>query len=289
MIAITGANGHLGRLVVEGLLERMPAGQIVAAVRRPEAALRLEALGVHVRTADYNRPDTLRAALHDVRRILLVSVADVDHRLPLHEAVIDAAADAGVERFVYTSLLRADRSRLFLAREHAATEDAIRQAGLPFAILRNGWYLENHTSTLGDAVARGVLAGSSGHGRFSSASRADYAAAAVAALTEPMSESRTYELAGDRSFSMDELASEVSRQVGREIRYLDLPRGEYAAVLRDRGVPQRTVDVILDADAQAIRGDLESTSRDLSGLIGRPTTTLADAVRDALCALPTTA
>ena len=101
------------------------------------------------------------------------------------------------------------------------------------AILRNGWYLENHTSTLGHGVAQGILVGSSNDGRFSSASRADYAAAAVAALTQAMSGNRTYELAGDRSFSMAELAAEVSRQIGRAIPYRNLSRDEFAAVLRD--------------------------------------------------------
>lgn len=149
-------------------------------------------------------------------------------------------------------------------------------------ILRNGWYLENHTSALGNAVEHGALIGSSNDGRFASASRADYAAAAVVVLTQPVSGSKTYELAGDQSFSMAELASEVSRQIGRDIPYRNLSGEDYAAILLGFGLPQMIVDVIIDADTKAIRGDLDSTSRDLSGLISRPTTTLSDAVRSAL-------
>jgi NAD(P)H dehydrogenase (quinone) len=282
MIAVTGANGHLGRLVVEGLTERVPAGQIVAAVRSPQKASSFRTLGVQVREADYARPETLRAAFAGVKRVLLISAADVEQRFTLHKAVIDTAKQAGVEVFVYTSLLHADSSEIFLAREHKQTEDYLRASGLTFAILRDGWYFENHTATLGSAVQQGALIGSSKDGRFASASRADYAAAAVAVLTQTISGSKTYELAGDKSFSMTELASEVSRQVGREILYRNLPGEEYAATLLGSGLPKSLVDVIIDADAKAMRGELDSTSCDLSGLIGRPTTTLSEAVRSAL-------
>jgi NAD(P)H dehydrogenase (quinone) len=282
MIAVTGANGYLGQLVIEELVQRVPANQIIGAVRTPEKASRFATLGVQVREADYTRPETLSTALHGVKRVLLISAAEINQRFKKHKAVIDAAKDAGAELLVYTSLLRADNSESFLAREHKQSEEYIRASGLHFVILRNGWYLENHTSSLASAVKHGALIGSSNDGRFASASRADYAAAAVAVLTRPVSRSKTYELAGDQSFSMAELASEVSRQIGQVIPYQNLAREDYAATLLGLGLPQMTVDVIVDADAKAIRGDLDSTSRDLSELIGRPTTTLSDAVKIAL-------
>ena len=282
MIAVTGANGYLGQLVIEELVQRVPANQIIAAVRSPEKASRFATLGVQVREADYTRSETLSTALHGVKRVLLISAAEVSQRFKLHKAVIDTAKEVGVELLVYTSLLRADNSEILLAREHKQSEEYIRASGLPFVILRNGWYLENHTSSLANAVKHGALIASSNDGRFASASRADYASAAVAVLTQPGSGNKTYELAGDQSFSMAELASEVSRQIGRVIPYQNLAREDYAAILLGLGLPQMTVDVIVDADAKAIRGDLDSTSRDLSELIGRPTTTLPDAVRRAL-------
>jgi NAD(P)H dehydrogenase (quinone) len=282
MIAVTGANGQLGHLVVEGLSKELPGIQIVAAVRNPETASSLVKLGVQVREGDYSRPETLNTAFQGVKRVLLVSAASVSQRFELHKAVIDASKEARVELIVYTSLLRADSSEIFLAREHKQTEDYIRASGLPFVILRNGWYLENHTSSLRRAVDQGALIGSSNEGRFASASRADYAAAAAAVLTQPISRNKTYELAGDRSFSMAELASEISRQLGRDVQYKNLSSEEYSAVLLSLGLPQMTVDVIIDADRNAITGDLDSSSRDLSGIIGRPTTTLSDAVKIAL-------
>jgi NAD(P)H dehydrogenase (quinone) len=282
MIAVTGANGHLGRLVIEELSKVLPGIQIVAAVRNPEKSSSFTTPRLQVREADYARSGTLSTAFQGVKRVLLVSAASVSQRFELHKAVIDASKEAGVELFVYTSLLRADSSEIFLAREHKQTEDYIRASGLPFVILRNGWYLENHTSSLRSAVDQGALIGSSNEGRFASASRADYAAAAAAVLTQPISGNKTYELAGDRSFSMAELASEISRQLGRDVPYKNLSSEEYSAVLLSLGLPQMTVDVIIDADRNAITGDLDSSSRDLSGLIGRPTTTLSDAVKIAL-------
>jgi NAD(P)H dehydrogenase (quinone) len=284
MIAVTGANGHLGQLVIEGLLERVPPNQIIATVRSLEKVSRLRTRGVQVREADYSRPETLNTALHGAERVLLISVDEVSQRFNLHKAVIDASKEAKVELLVYTSLLRADTSEIFLAREHRQTEDYIRASDLPFVILRNGWYFENHTSALESAIEHGALLGSSNDGRFASASRADYAAAAAAVLTQAVSRSKTYELAGDQSFSMTELASEVSRQIGREIPYRNLSGEEYAALLLGLGVPQGVIDVIVDADAKAIRGDLDSTSRDLNRLIARHTTTLFDAVSSALSA-----
>ena len=282
MIAVTGANGQLGQLVIQDLVERVPANRIIAAVRNREKASSLGALGVQVREADYARPETQSDAFDGSKRVLLISAPEVSERFKLHKAVIETAKDAGVELFVYTSLLHADSSEIFLAREHKQTEEYIRASGLRFVILRNGWYLENHTSALGDAVEYGALIGSSNDGRFASASRADYAAAAAVVLTRSVSESKTYELAGDQSFSMAELASEISRQIGRDIPYRNLSHEDYAAVLLGLGLPHTTVHVIIDADAKAMRGDLYSPSCDLSGLIGRPTMTLPDAVRNAL-------
>jgi NAD(P)H dehydrogenase (quinone) len=282
MIAITGANGHLGQLVVERLLEDIPANQIIAAVRAPDNASRFAKIGVQVRKADYTRPETLSTALYGVKRLLLISASEVGRRFRLHKAAIDAAKKKGVELFVYTSLLRADTSEMFLACEHRQTEEYLRASGLPFVVLRNGWYLENHTSAVEKAIENGELIGSSNCGRFASASRADYAAAAVAVLTQPVSGSKIYELAGDQSFSMEELASEVSKQIGRDIPYRNLSGNDYAALLRASGLPQMTVDVIVDADMKAIQGGLDSTSRDLSTLIARPTTTLSEAVRNTL-------
>ncbi|WP_375769323.1 SDR family oxidoreductase [Archangium gephyra] len=283
MILVTGATGKLGRLVIEQLLEKVPARQVIAAVRTPQKAAGLAARGVQVREADYSRPETLGPAFAGVEKVLLISSNEVGQRAAQHQAVVEAARKAGVRLLAYTSILHADRSRLALAAEHKATEEMIRASGVPYVFLRNGWYTENYTENLGPALAHGALVGSAGEGRIAAATRADYAAAAVAVLTGAGHENKVYELAGDTAFTMAELAAEVSRKAGKTIAYTDLPPEQYQGVLVGAGgLPGPYAGVLADSDVGASRGELNDTSGDLRRLIGRPTTPLADAVAVAL-------
>jgi NAD(P)H dehydrogenase (quinone) len=281
MIVVTGASGHLGRLVVEALLKKVPAREIAGVVRDPGKAQDLAARGVALRRADYARPETLRPALAGADRVLLVSSSEVGQRLAQHAAVIDAAQAEGVKLLVYTSILHADTSRLALAAEHKATEERIRASGLPHVLLRNGWYLENYTEHLAPALQHGAIVGSARDGRIAAAARADYAEAAAAVLTGAGGNG-VYELAGDHPFTMTELAAEVARQAGKPVVYRDLPPDQYQAVLTGAGLPAPYAAILVDADVQAARGDLDDATGDLRRLIGRPTTPVAAAVRAAL-------
>ncbi|WNG51640.1 SDR family oxidoreductase [Archangium minus] len=278
MILVTGATGKLGRLVIEELLKKVPASQVIAAVRNPEKAAGLAALGVQVRKADYSHPETLGEAFNGAEKVLLISSSEVGQRASQHKAVVEAAKKAGVRLLAYTSILHADRSRMALAAEHKATEELIRASGLPYVFLRNGWYTENYTENLGPALAHGALVGCAGEGRIAAATRADYAAAAVAVLTGSGHENKVYELAGDKAFTMAELAAEVSRKAGRTIAYNNLAPEQYRGVLEGAGVPRPFAAVLADSDVGASRGELNESSGDLRRLIGRPTTPLADAV-----------
>lgn len=282
MIVITGATGQLGRHVIAGLLNVLPAAQLVAAVRDVGKAADLGALGVQLRQADYNNPASLDAAFAGASKILLISSSEVGQRIAQHRNVVEAAARAGVQLLAYTSLLHADSSPLGLGVEHRATEAAIRASGLPYTLLRNGWYLENYTEHLAPMLERGAVAGSAGNGRIAAAARADYAAAAVAVLTASSAPQPVYELAGDQAFTMAELAAEVARQSGRPVRYHDLPERQYKQVLLDAGLPEGFAALLSDSDAGAAQGGLDERGGALSALIGRPTTTLADAVAAAL-------
>jgi NAD(P)H dehydrogenase (quinone) len=281
MIVVTGASGHLGRLVVEALLAKVPAGTVVAAVRDPAKARDLAARGVQVRRADYDRPETLGPVLEGAEKVLLVSANVPGKRAPQHRAVIEAARAAGVKLLAYTSILHAPSSTIGLAAEHKATEEAIQASRLPHVFLRNGWYLENYTENLAPALQHGAIAGSAGPGRIAAAARADYADAAVAVLTGAGGE-EAYELAGDQPFTMAELAAELSRQAGKPIAYRDLAPAEYRAVLTGAGLPGPVADMLVDADVNITRGQLDDSAGELRRLIGRPTTTLAAAVRAAL-------
>lgn len=278
-IAITGATGQLGRLVVEQLRAKRPAGELVALVRTPAKAA---GLGIAAREADYTRPATLPAALAGVDTLLLISSSEIGQRVAQHRHVIDAARRAGVKRIVYTSLLRADTSPLSLAPEHRETESMIEASGLACTLLRNGWYTENYTGSVAGALAGGAFIGSAGEGRIASAARADYAAAAVAVLTTPGHDGKTYELAGDAAYTLSDLAAEISRQSGKVVPYKNLPEADYAAALQGFGLPEGLARAIAGWDVAASAGALFDDGHQLSRLIGRPTTPLAACVTAAL-------
>ncbi|WP_158792765.1 SDR family oxidoreductase [Granulicella sp. L60] len=281
MIAITGATGQLGTLVVEGLLQKVPANQIIAVVRTPSKAKALAANGVQVREADYSRPDTLTNAFRGATKVLLISSNEVGRRVPQHQAVIDAAKTAGVSLLAYTSLLRADTSKLLLAAEHLSTEKYLRASGIGFVLLRNGWYVENLIPGIAPALQQGAFIGASNGGGFAAATRAEYAAAAVAVLTEEGHENKVYELGGDTPFTRAELAAEVSKQTGQTIGYHDLPEAEYEKILASF-LPPEVARIIADAEMHAAHGALDDQSHTLSRLIGHSTMPLGQVVADAL-------
>ena len=282
MIVITGASGQLGRLVLEALLQQVPASEIIAAVRSPEKVADLAARGVQVRVADYDQPASLAAAFAGADKLLLISANEVGRRVPQHRAVIDAAKVAGVSLLAYTSLLHADTSPLPLAAEHKETEALIRASGLPAVILRNGWYTENYLASIPAALQYGVLLGSAGVGRIASAARADYAAAAAVVLTQNEQAGRIYELAGDASYTLAELAGEIAQQSGQAVVYQDLPEADFKAALLAAGLPDFLATLLAESDVGASKGGLFDDSSQLSRLIGQPTASLSKLVGQAL-------
>ncbi|MCL2552186.1 MAG: SDR family oxidoreductase [Actinomycetia bacterium] len=281
-VVVTGATGHLGRLVVDGLLAVLPADQVVATVRDKARAADLAERGVELRVADYDRPETLAGVFRAGDVVLLISGSEVGRRVPQHTAVIDAAKDAGVARLVYTGVLGGPDADFRLADEHKVTEQAVLDSGLAYTFLRNGWYHENYTAQIPVQLEHGVV-GSAGDGRIGSASRADYAAAAVAVLTTDGHEGRAYELSGDHAWTLAEYAAELSRRSGREVAHQDVPAEVLQGILTGAGLPGPIAEILVDVDVSGIRrGLLAGTTDDLSRLIGRPTTPLADAIGAAL-------
>ncbi|MDP4202940.1 MAG: SDR family oxidoreductase [Bacteroidota bacterium] len=281
-IGITGATGQLGILVVSKLKEKVAAENIVSLVRSPQKAV---SLGVEAREADYNQPETLEKAFQGIDKLLLISGNEIGQRLSQHTNIINAAKKAGVKLIAYTSLLHADTSTLSLAEEHLGTEAALKASGVPYVLLRNGWYTENYTASIGGVLAGGALLGSSGDGKISSATRADFAEAAVAVLTSEGQEGKVYELAGDEVYTMSNLAAEISKQTGKNIPYKNLPVAEYAAALISVGLPEGVAHFLAGTHVSTEKGDLFDDGHQLSKLIGRPTTSLADAVKEALAGL----
>jgi NAD(P)H dehydrogenase (quinone) len=282
-VLVTGTSGHLGRLVVEALLDRgHPASDIVATARNVDDVADLADGGVVVRHADYADPASLKEAFAGVDRAVLVSSSAVGERVEQHRNVIEAAAEAGIELIAYTSVLRADTTSLLLAADHVATEQLLTESGLPTVLLRNSWYLENYTAQIALALEQGAVLGAAGDGRVSGATRADYAAAVAAVLAGGDHAGRVYELGGDAAFTVGEYAAEVATASGRDVVYRDLPVQEYASALVAAGLPEGYASLLADSDRGIAAGELFTDSGDLSRLIGRPTTPLAEAIRGAL-------
>lgn len=281
-ILVTGASGHLGRLVVDHLLERgVPASDIVATARDTAALTGLAERGVVTRRADYTDPASLKEAFVGVDRALLVSSSEVGQRAAQHRNVVDAAADAGVTLLAYTSIAKGEDSSLLLAAEHVETEQYLAASGLPVALLRNGWYIENWTAQAAVALEHGAVLGAAGEGRISAATRADFAAAAAAVLTLDDQAGRVYELGG-APFTLAEYAATLAEASGRDVVYRDLSVADYTAALVGAGLPEPVAAIYADGDRGIRDGDLLVEGDDLAGLIGRPSTPLAEAVRAAL-------
>lgn len=282
MIVVTGATGQLGRLVIASLLKKTDATNIVAAVRNVEKARDIAALGVQVRQADYNQPESWDAALKGAEKVLLISSSEIGQRTQQHRNVIDAAKRAGVTLLAYTSVLHADTSVLGLAGEHKETEAYLCASGIPFTLLRNGWYTENYAAGIPAALSLGAVYGCAGEGRIASAARADYAEAAAVVLTTKNQAGRIYELAGDSAYTLSEFAAELSRQSHKAIGYVNLPEADYKKALLGAGLPEFIAELLANSDTGVSKGALFDEGHQLSKLIGRQTTQLATIIAGAL-------
>ncbi len=283
-IFVTGATGQLGHLVIQSLLKKVAPARIYAGVRSLEKGADLAALGINLRVADYSKPEALQSAFAGIDRLLLISSSEIGQRAQHHANVIHAARAAGVKMIAYTSLLGGAASPLTMLKgEHAETEALLQTAGVPFTILRNGWYLENYHGNIAPALQYGAVAGASGEGRIAAAARADYAeAAAVVMAAAEIQNGKFYELAGDDAFTMAEWAATLSEVSGKPVVYNNLSEADYAALLVSFGLPEGFAAVLAESDTGASRGGLFDSSKTLSTLIGRPTTSLKAALGAAL-------
>lgn len=274
-IAITGATGQLGNVVVQKLKEKTASENLVALVRNPEKATDL---GIEARLFDYAKPESLASSLQGIDILLLISGNEIGQREIQHKNVINAAKAAGVKHIVYTSLLHANTSALILAPEHLATENALIESGVDYTILRNGWYTENYAVSIAGAIKAGGFIGSAGDGKISSATREDFAEAAAVVLTTNGHENKIYELAGDQAYTLTDFAAEISKQTGKNIPYNNLPEADFANILIAVGLPESFANLLANSDVKASEGALYSEDKTLAKLIGRPTTPLATVV-----------
>ncbi|MCE3203947.1 SDR family oxidoreductase [Paenibacillus sonchi] len=281
-IALTGATGHFGSIVAETLLKSVAAENLVVSVRNPEKADNLRTRGVDVRHGDFDQPETLDTAFAGVDRLLIVSAdGDNDTRIRQHKAAVDAAVSAKVGFIVYTSVGHADSSSLFLAPVHRATEEFIRESGIPYSFLRNNWYLENEVGSIQAVQAGAPWLTSAGDGKVGWATRRDYAEAAAAVLAGEGHENTVYELSGTPA-TQAELAAVVGKLLGKEVPVQQVDDAAYADIMEKAGVPEAALPIVV-AIQQAIReGALDIASSDFTKLLQRPLTPLSEGVKDLL-------
>ncbi|NYH54840.1 NAD(P)H dehydrogenase (quinone) [Nocardiopsis arvandica] len=280
-VVVTGATGHLGRLVVEDLLAKgHPAERITATGRDTGGLTALAGRGVRTARADFGDPASLGDAFEGADTLLLVSGSEVGKRVDQHRNAIEAAGAAGVGHVVYTSAPKAADTTLVLAPEHKATEEVLTASGLAYTVLRNGWYNENFAQQLDQARETGSFVGSAGEGRVASASRQDLAEAASAVLRDPKAHAgAVHELSGDTAWTHAELAAVLGELLGREVLYRDLTTEEHVAALTAAGLDEGTARFVAALDANIRDGELSMTTGELSRLIGRPTTPVAETLR----------
>jgi NAD(P)H dehydrogenase (quinone) len=272
-LLVAGASGHLGRRALEILVERNPQDRIVAGTRTPERLADLSGSRVEVRALDWDQPDTLRAGLAGVDRMLLVSTAALDRpgrRLEQHSVAIEAARRAGVKHVVYTSMPRPHEANpMVLAPDHRGTEDALRASGLAHTILRNNWYMENLLGSLPHAVASGVLSAASGDGRVGWVSREDCARAAAAALASNEERCAVRDVSGPELLTLADVAQALSDLTGRAVRAVTVDVETRERQLAGVGLPVVVAAMLANSEAGMAQGWLAVLSDDVRTLTGK--------------------
>ncbi|MCG3417633.1 SDR family oxidoreductase [Oceanobacillus jordanicus] len=276
---VTGATGKLGSKIVEKILETIPASQLVVSVRNPEKATHLSERGVEVRHGDFDQPESMDAAFTGIDRLLIISAdGDNETRIRQHTDAIAAAERAKVKFIAYTSIANASESKMILAPPHQATEAAILKTGIPYAFLRNNWYLENEI-----ASTQGVLAGapwvtSAKTGRTGWALQQDYAEAAATVLIGEGHENKIYELSGT-PLTQEALVSALESVLEKDIAVQQVDDDTYADTMKDAGVPEAVIPFLLGIQEGIREGELDVVSSDFESVLGRPATSIKEALR----------
>jgi uncharacterized protein YbjT (DUF2867 family) len=283
MIIVTGANGQLGRAVVERLLERVPAEQVGVSVRDPEKARGLEERGVRVRRGDFSDTTSLAHAFEGASQVLIVSAdSSGEAAVRQHRTAIDIARQAGARRILYTSHMGSSPTSLFLPMvDHAATEEALRDSGVAFTSLRNGFYASSALMMLGDAVKTGVLAAPE-DGPVSWTAHPDLAEVAAIALSEEVLDGITPALTASEALDLEGIVALASELVQRPIRRVVVPDAEYQAGLVAHGLPEQSADMFLGIFRASRRGEFARVDPTLARLIDRPPMPLRDVLKAAI-------
>lgn len=278
-LLVTGATGKLGTKIVEYLLTKIEAENVIISVRDPKKAASFAARGIEVRQGDFDAPETLQQAFAGVDRLLIISTdGEEATRIRQHTAAVEAAKAAGVGLIAYTSIANAEASQNFLARTHQVTEQLIRETGIPFLFFRNNWYLENEQSTI-DAVRAGQdWLTSAGNGKVGWALQEDYAEAIATVLVDPKPEQSIYELSGPLHTQQD-IAEALGQVLGRPVQVKQVDSATYTAIMQKAGVPEFLLPMLQSIQEGIVAGTLAVESQDFERILGRSPVSLKDGLR----------
>lgn len=279
-IAITGASGFLGRATAETVLETVDPREVVLTTRHPELLADLAARGADVRRVDFTDSRTLPAAFEGVERLLLISTDAIGARLGPHRAAIAAAAETGVRHIVYTSVPEpVPANPALVVPDHAGTEQAIRDSGLGWTMLRNNLYAHMQIPGLMHAAASGRFVTNHGEGVTAFVTREDCAAAAAAVLTQDGHEGRAYDITGSLAVSAADLVALAREFGGRDVELVDVDDVAHLDGMRTAGVPSKVAELVTSFGAATRMGYLANVSSAVADLTGQAPRTLADVVR----------
>jgi NAD(P)H dehydrogenase (quinone) len=281
-IIVTGATGQFGNRVIRSLLERgVPPQDIHASVRDVDKAAHHREKGIDVRRGDFDDPEALKHAFEDAERVLIISTDQVGSRVEQHRRAVQAAQDAGARRILYTSVvdMQNGEGASPIAADHRATEQIIRETGVPYTILRNSFYAEYMLAPVVQALDQGVFTSSVGDGKLGAAARADLAEAAAAVLSEPGHENQVYELTYPHPWDYPEAVDIVSRVSGRPLEYRAVTDEQLIDIMQQSGAPESSIRMAVGMNRSLRAGDLSKTAGDMQRLLGRSVTTLEDLVQ----------
>ncbi|MDX8497534.1 SDR family oxidoreductase [Mesorhizobium sp. VK4C] len=280
-LLVTGASGHLGRAVVNHLLDaqKVAPASIIATTRNPENLADLAALGITVRAADFDNQASLEKAFKGADRVLIISTGELDlksdRRLKQHQAAVAAAKAAGVSHLLYTSMPNPEPvSPVLFAGDHYGTEQAITASGIPYTIFRNGWYQENLFMSLPHAISSGKWYTSAADGRIAHGARDDMAAAIAASLASGSTESQIYTLTGPQAYTTDEIAALVTEVTGKPLEVIQLPDEALTEGVKAAGLPEDFARIIVSFDVNTRSGRIGMVTDAVETLSGRKPRTL---------------
>ena len=281
MILVTGATGQLGTAVIQNLLRKFPADQIIGLVRDETKAIPLKEKGVVLRFGNYDDTASLDGAMRGVDKVLLIAGTDEEKRIHQHENVINAAKKAGVRCLAYTGRALKDPASLTntLMAGHFQTEDYLKESGLNYLLLRNILYMDTIPGFVGANVFDTGIYLPTGTGRVAFSLRSDMGEAIANALLEGDCDNKIYTLTGSESYSFDDVAAALTRLSGKDVKYTHAERSEYEAQLKERGVPEIMIQRIVGFLTDIKNGQEDVVRPDLTDLLGRKPAVLEEGLK----------